>query len=666
MSAGEGAEKRPQLSCGRAGFPCDCQLLTATSIAMLLNPVISKLAGKRVVLASGSPRRQDILTNVGLRFEVVPSWFKETLDKSSFASPFEYAVETAKHKALEVARRMHEKHHKTPDIVIGADTIVTLEGAILEKPVDKQDAYNMLSRLSGKEHSVFTGVAIVNCRILKGNQVETEVLDFYEETKVKFADLSEELLWEYVHSGEPMDKAGGYGIQALGGMLVEYVHGDFLNVVGFPLNRFCKKLAELYYPPLKSTIQRIKHDSIPYVETFENLSDVENEVSNQPDLQPINKSDMNGGLLSLSSNARGIGDTASQTSTWVSTVNQNGHLEDFKQPAAFPSSILQLLDGFRASKVLFAASKMKVFDELKCKGALSAEDVSRLIHASIRGTERLLDACVALGLLEKKNQAYSNTTLANTYLASDGECSIHDYIIYSNDRMWPFFTHLESAVKDGTSRCQATAEKNSRDLHQVSSCHTPDAKRRFMAAMHCTIKVAAQDIAAAFDLSHLKSACDVGGCTGTLAYKLVDMYPCLKVTVFDLPDVIDGISSFKQSSPCVHQVTFTPGDFLKDSLPVVDLYILTRVLHDLSDENLHTLLTKISIISKPGTTLLVGEIVMDEENRNPRGFLQALTMSEGKQRTGLEYKALLGRYGFSNVQIQITGNFLDAILAVKS
>ncbi|TNN26557.1 N-acetylserotonin O-methyltransferase-like protein [Liparis tanakae] len=92
----------------------------------------------------------------GLRFEVVPSWFKETLDKGLFKAPHEYAVETAKQKAL-------EKHLKTPDIVIGADTIVTVDGMILEKPADKADAYRMLSLLSGKEHSVFTGVAIVFC-----------------------------------------------------------------------------------------------------------------------------------------------------------------------------------------------------------------------------------------------------------------------------------------------------------------------------------------------------------------------------------------------------------------------------------------------------------------------------------------------------------------------
>ncbi|XP_031413417.1 probable bifunctional dTTP/UTP pyrophosphatase/methyltransferase protein isoform X2 [Meleagris gallopavo] len=91
---------------------------------MVLSPVLGKLVSKRVVLASASPRRQEILTNVGLRFEVVPSWFKETLEKSSFAAPYEYAIETAKQKALEVANRMHVKHLRTPDIVIGADTIV--------------------------------------------------------------------------------------------------------------------------------------------------------------------------------------------------------------------------------------------------------------------------------------------------------------------------------------------------------------------------------------------------------------------------------------------------------------------------------------------------------------------------------------------------------------
>ncbi|XP_065436860.1 probable bifunctional dTTP/UTP pyrophosphatase/methyltransferase protein isoform X6 [Chrysemys picta bellii] len=607
---------------------------------MVLNPVIGKLVSKRVVLASASPRRQEILTNVGLRFEVVPSWFKETLEKSSFAAPHEYAIETAKQKALEVANRMH----------------LTVGKQILEKPVDKQDAYKMLSRLSGKEHSVFTGVAIVHCSS-KDNHLETEVTDFYEETKVKFAELSEELLWEYIHSGEPMDKAGGYGIQALGGMLVEYVHGDFLNVVGFPLNHFCKKLAELYYPPLKHTIQHVKHDSIPSVETFENLSDGESDSSNPMQHKSANKLERNGvplpGAIHTPVNSGSIKP--------VCTVAVENQSEVMEYPAKFPSKIVELMDGFRASKALFVASKLKVFDLLKDKCILKAVDVANKIEASVCGTERLLDACASLGLLEKTHQGYSNTDSANTYLVSDREYSLHGYIIHCNDRLWHLFTHLEAAVKEGTMQTHQAFGKETEDLFQDSCYHSVEAKQRFMTAMHNLAKLTARDVATAFDLSPFRSVCDLGGCTGVLAHELVQKYPILKVTVFDLPDVIANVSCFQPSGQHITPVMFTAGDFFKDNLPEADLYILSLILHDLNDEKINILLSKIS-----GSALLLAEIVLDEEKTHPpRAVLQSLSMTEGKQRSGLEYKQLLEKYGFTNVQIKITGNILDAILGFK-
>ncbi|KAM4701037.1 putative bifunctional dTTP/UTP pyrophosphatase/methyltransferase protein isoform 1-T2 [Discoglossus pictus] len=620
---------------------------------MLLNPVISKLAGKRVVLASASPRRQDILSNVGLRFEVVPSWFKETLDKSTFSAPHKYAVETAKQKALEVARRMHEKHLKTPDIVIGADTIVTLEDAILEKPLDKQDAYNMLSSLSGKEHSVFTGVAIVHCRIQKDNRLETDIIDFYEETKVKFADLSEDLLWDYVHSGEPMDKAGGYGIQSLGGMLVECVHGDFLNVVGFPLNHFCKKLAELYYPPMKHTINRVKHDSIPYVESFENLSDVEKDCSAQ---------------RARKEKKRGTEkcDHSPNSSQSDTPVLLNGLVDKPEKGVHLPSKIIELLDGFKASKTLFAASKLKVFDQLNDNGALKAAEIAHKINASVCGTERLLDACVALGLLEKTHQEYCNTELASTFLVSDAEFSVHGYIIHSNDQIWPLFTHLETAVIEGASQRQRAISTKSQNMFQDTYYHSPDVKKRFMNAMHCMLKITARDVAKAFDLSKYSSACDLGGCTGTLAHELVRIYPNMKVNVFDLPEVIENISHFQTEKLELSRLTFTSGNFLEDPLPEADLYILSRVVHDLPNGKLNCLLGRISKACSPGQgALLLAEIVLDEEKKEPRALLQALSMSEGKQRTGSEYRQLLESHGFNNVLVKTTGNILDSILATK-
>ncbi|MGH0151458.1 UNVERIFIED_CONTAM: hypothetical protein FKN15_057955 [Acipenser sinensis] len=527
---------------------------------MVLNPVITKLAGRLVVLASASPRRREILTNVGLRFEVVPSWFKETLDKSSFAAglrfevvpswfketldkssfaaPHLYAIETAKQKALEVARRMQIKHLKTPDIVIGADTIVTIEGDILEKPADKQDAYRMLSRLSGKEHSVFTGVAIVHCTSETDSQMEYDVFDFYEETKVKFADLSEELLWEYIHSGEPMDKAGGYGIQALGGMLVEYVHGDFLNVVGFPLNHFCKKLAEIYNPPPKSEIRHTKYESIPNVETFDNPGDLESGLERHTE----NREAIRIGNQPGDQDNRSI----SHHCAAVSVEAQ----DSAKGPVEFPPNIADLLDGFKASK-----------------------------------------------------DAY---------------------------------------------------------------CNKKDVRLCFMNAMHSIARATGRDVAAVFDLSRFKTACDVGGCTGAMAYELVKMYPDLTITVYDLPAVIEMSSHFRPHKQDTHQVTFTAGDFFKDDLPKADLYILSRVLHDWSEDKIDVLLSKISQICTPGCGLLVAEIVLHEQRRSPtRALLQALSMTEGKQRSGSEYSQLLQKYAFTEIQPKHTGNFLDAILFIK-
>lgn len=625
---------------------------------MVLNPVITKLAGRLVVLASASPRRREILTNVGLRFEVVPSWFKETLDKSSFAAPHLYAIETAKQKALEVARRMQIKHLKTPDIVIGADTIVTVEGDILEKPADKQDAYRMLSRLSGKEHSVFTGVAIVHCTSETDSQMEYDVFDFYEETKVKFADLSEELLWEYIHSGEPMDKAGGYGIQALGGMLVEYVHGDFLNVVGFPLNHFCKKLAEIYNPPPKSEIRHTKYESIPNVETFDNPGDLESGLERHTE---------NGEAIRIG-NQPGDQDNRS-ISHHCAAVSVEAQ-DSAKGPVEFPPNIADLLDGFKASKTLFVASKLKVFDLLNHHGSLKVGEVADKLQTSVVGTERLLDGCVALGLLEKTHQldslVYKNTEQANMYLVSSSEYSLHGYIIHCNDHVWPLFTHLEHAVQEGTNQNERAFGSKTEDLFQDAYCNKKDVRLRFMNAMHSIARATGRDVAAVFDLSRFKTACDVGGCTGAMAYELVKMYPDLTITVYDLPAVIEMSSHFQPHKQDTHRVTFTAGDFFKDDLPKADLYILSRILHDWSEDKIDVLLSKISQLCTPGCGLLVAEIVLDEQRRSPaRALLQALSMTEGKQRSGSEYSQLLQKYAFTEIQPKHTGNFLDAILFVK-
>ncbi|XP_032985965.1 probable bifunctional dTTP/UTP pyrophosphatase/methyltransferase protein isoform X1 [Rhinolophus ferrumequinum] len=602
----------------------------------MMYPVIRKLQHKRVVLASASPRRQEILSQAGLRFEVVPSRFKEKLNKSSFPTPHAYAIETAKQKALDVARRMHQKDLRTPDIIIGADTIVTIEGLILEKPVDKQDAYWMLSRLNGKEHSVFTGVAIIHCFSQDG-QLDVEISQFYEETVVMFSQLSEELLWEYIHSGEPMDKAGGYGIQALGGMLVESIHGDFLNVVGFPLNHFCKKLAELYFPPGAVGLQRVKHDSIPAVDTFENLSEEEG-----------------AGLDRGGAQARGTQDA--------------GHDRTAESLPPFPTGLLELIAGFQASKALFTACKLKVFDLLQHEAPLQAVDIASKIDTSEHGTGRLLDVCVALGLLEKTERGYSNSDLAALYLLSDGEFSLHGFIELNDEHTWAAFTHLESDVREGSSRGHRAVGDEAEGLLQ-DSCPGRDARLCFMRAKHGLAKLTAHQVATALDLSRFTSACHLGGCTGALAHKLAREYPRLTVTVFDLPEVIEHVTCFQPSGPQTEQVSFVPGDFFKDSLPEADLYVLSGILHDWPDEKVHRLLSRISGSCKPGGGLLVAEVALDEDPRAARpGLLRSLSrllQTQGGERSLTKSRQLLQLHGFTDVQVARTGDVLHVVLATR-
>jgi septum formation protein len=177
-----------------------------------------------IVLASRSPRRRILLQQIGLAFKVHPSHIPE--DFSHRESPTQNSKRIAYQKALEVSRSYSDA------IVVGADTIVVLGKRMLGTPVSRAEAARMLRALSGKEHTVITAFAIIDCRSRKS------VLGV-ERTKVKFRRLAGKEIQSYVASGSPMDKAGAYGIQDdYGAVFVEKVNGCFYNVVGFPLTKF--------------------------------------------------------------------------------------------------------------------------------------------------------------------------------------------------------------------------------------------------------------------------------------------------------------------------------------------------------------------------------------------------------------------------------------------
>ncbi|MDK0656638.1 Maf-like protein [Clostridium perfringens] len=183
----------------------------------------------KVILASKSPRRVEILEKIVKEFEVVQSNFDEnTIDfKGDIAK---YVKDLSRNKAIEVSKRLNE-----PSIVIATDTVVFQNGKVLEKPKNEEDAFSMLSSLSGNTHKVYSGICLIN------TYDDTVVTDC-DCTEVRFSELNPRQIRNYINSGEPMDKAGAYGIQGLGGAFVEGIKGCYYNVMGLPLNKLYKAL----------------------------------------------------------------------------------------------------------------------------------------------------------------------------------------------------------------------------------------------------------------------------------------------------------------------------------------------------------------------------------------------------------------------------------------
>jgi septum formation protein len=183
----------------------------------------------RVILASASARRRELLKQIGLNFEIDVSNIEESIDSSM--GPDEIATLLAMQKAVDVAKR-----YKDDDcIIIGADTIVVQGSSILGKPKDEHEAKKMLSALQGKSHFVLTGIALIN-------PAEGKFVSDYEKTKVTFCKMSPDEIERYVSTKEPLDKAGAYGIQGMGSKYISSIQGDFFNVVGLPICRMTQIL----------------------------------------------------------------------------------------------------------------------------------------------------------------------------------------------------------------------------------------------------------------------------------------------------------------------------------------------------------------------------------------------------------------------------------------
>lgn len=188
---------------------------------------------RTIILASASPRRREILEQAGLSFQVVPSSVSEVTKE---VEPQEIVKDLSRQKAEDVWKKLSGQEMKPAldSIVLAADTVVAKDGHILGKPKGRQEAFDMLTNLSASTHKVYTGVTLLSAE-------ERQI--FYEETSVEFVNMTPEQIWEYIETGEPFDKAGGYGIQSpRSAAFIKGIYGDFWNVVGLPIGEILRRL----------------------------------------------------------------------------------------------------------------------------------------------------------------------------------------------------------------------------------------------------------------------------------------------------------------------------------------------------------------------------------------------------------------------------------------
>ncbi|MGA8438089.1 MAG: class I SAM-dependent methyltransferase [Candidatus Sulfotelmatobacter sp.] len=330
------------------------------------------------------------------------------------------------------------------------------------------------------------------------------------------------------------------------------------------------------------------------------------------------------------------------------------------------SPVLQLIEDFRRSKTMFAAVSLGIFDALE-RAASNAATLATQLTVQSEPLERLLDACVGLKLLRRKDGIYENEPVASTYLCRTGEHSLTGYILYSNEVLFSLWNHLEDAIREGKPCWSQVFETEGAIFDHFF--RSPEAKQTFLHGMHGLGVLSSPRVIEAVALSQFRQMVDLGGGTGHLAIAACERYPDIRAMVFDLPQVVETAKTYIAQSSAASRIGVIAGDFFNDDLPGADLFAMGRILHDWSDLKINQLLAKIYKRLPAGGALLLAEKLLCEDKTGPvSAQLQSLNMlvcTEGKERSLTEYRQVLETAGFAEVQGFTTGSPVDAILALK-
>jgi acetylserotonin N-methyltransferase len=332
-----------------------------------------------------------------------------------------------------------------------------------------------------------------------------------------------------------------------------------------------------------------------------------------------------------------------------------------------PAPIIDLMEAFRWSKTMFTGVSLGVFDAL-AEGAATVSALADRLQTNAEALERLLNACVGLRLLERRDHAFVNAPIADRYLVRSSPDSLTGYIRYSDDALYPMWAHLDDAVREATPRWRQTFGWSGSIFDNFFQ--TEERKREFLMGMHGLGMWTSPAVVRAFDLSRFEILADLGAATGHLAIAACEAWPQLRGIVSDLPEAIPLASEQIAKSPARDRIRVAAADFFEDDLPAADLYALGRILHDWREPQIDSLLRRIHAALPAGGALLIAERLLDEDRSGPLGaHMQSLNMlvcTEGKERTLSEYERLLKRAGFDRVRGERTGRYLDAVLAEKN